>query len=560
MWDDMGRQLLIAAFCVILTSALQGRGNSMVNCKENRKLVTIRLEEIFYYLFFGIMFAAKGVGLDRGSRLFTLCMMMSLCCLAVKLCLSKHTLKEWFVMISLVMMGGVIYRNSGEESAFWAMLVIIGMKNISLKRLMSVCAGIWSVTFAFSVTAGILRIRDGVVVVHDKLGLGPIIRWSLGYTHPNVFHVSYFILAALLIYVFGWHGKKLWKASTLLFIGNLLVFLYSISYTGILIVTGYLILNIYLDYRKKLYLPECILFTAAAGFLILFPIVGPLWLEGHKHSLFMFFNELLSYRFELVYNIFHENPVSLFGTDTVYTGNGHVTLDSSFAYLLMYYGTAGFVLFVAGFLYLVYCFGRTNRKKELAITLTIIVAGVTEQFLFNLSFKNLLFFFLGEALFADILKTDGKKGFWNRRFAVLPFGERRICITVPSGLHAGVYQIKENGKRIMLAGVVMAVIGAGVRAVTVETPNSVYVYRWHTDYRGDDKVTLDMDNLSEDFNSLVLGYNGPDAEMFEFTGNIVTVEQIRTPVGGAVLGCMAGMILMAIFYMGRGWHESINHQ
>lgn len=537
----------------------KGRGKQMAGSITDKKEYMLSMEEVFYYLFFGIMFAAKGIGLDSGQRLFVLCMMVSLGCLALKLCLTKHSLKEWVVIVILVSLGLLIRKSSGEDAALWAMLFIVGMKHVPLRRLMKVCAGIWSVTFAFSITAGILHVRDGVVVVHEKLGLGPIIRWSLGYTHPNVLHVSYFILAALLLYVFEWHGKKLWKASILLMAGNILVFLYSISYTGILIVSGYLVFNLYLDHRKKLYLGESIFFTVAAALLIVFPIAGPLWLEGHNHSLFMFFNELLSYRFELVYNIFHEHPISLLGTNTVFTGNGHLTLDSSFAYLLMYYGIVGFVMFVAGFLYLVYRFAQENRRKELAITLAIIVAGVTEQFLFNPSYKNLLFFFLGEALFSDFLK-EGKRRFWNRPFAVFPFGEREVNITIPAGWYAGLEFAKENGRKIVLAGVIMAVIGAGVRAATVKTPDSVYVYRWHTDYRGDDKVFLDMDNLPEDFNSLVLGYNGPDAEMFEFTGNIVTMEQIRTPVGGAVLGCMAGVILMMIFYMGRGWHESIDRQ
>lgn len=531
----------------------------MIESKE-RNMIRVDYLEILYYLFFGIMFAAKGIGLDSGHWLFNLCVLASLGCFVLKLCLTKYSLKEWLVMLTLVLGAFLVWKSSGEESALWAIFVIIGMKNISLERLMRVCAAIWSIAFALSITAGILRIRDGVVVVHEKMGLGPIIRWSLGYTHPNVLHVSYFILAALLIYTFEWHGKKLWKASAVLMAGNLVFFLYSISYTGILVVSGYLILNLYLDNRKRLYLGESVLFTAASAAGILFPIVGPLWLEGHNHRLYAFLNELLSYRFELVYNIFHEFPISLFGTETVFTGNAHLTLDSSFAYLLMYYGIIGFVLFVAGFLYLVYRFTRTNRKKELAITLTIIVAGVTEQFLFNLSFKNLLFFFLGEALFADILRSDKETGFWNRSFAVLPFGERKVDFPIPGGWEAGLRLVKENGRKIVLAGVLMAFVGAGVRTATFTVPDSVYIYRWHTDYRSDDKVFLDMDNLPEGFNSLVLGYNGPDAEMFELTGNIVTLEQVRTPVGGAVLGCMAGMVMVFIFYMGRGWHESINGQ
>lgn len=520
------------------------------------KRISIKAEEAFYYLFFGIMFLAKGVGLDSGQRLFQLCALVSLTCFAIKLCLTRHTLKEWLTIALLVLLGIVMRHSSGKDEALWAMLILAGMKNVPLKRLMKLCAAIWGVTFTCSVVTGILHIRDGVVVVHEKLGLGPIVRWSWGYTHPNVLHVSYFIFVVLLLYVFAWRGKKLWKVSALLFAGNFFVFLYSVSYTGVLIVSGYLVLNLYLDCRKRLYLPESVLFTVAAALLILFPIVGPLWLEGHNHRLFMFLNELLSYRFELVYNIFHEHPVSAFGTNTVFTGNGRVTLDSSFAYLLMYYGVAGFTLFVAGFLYLVYHFGRTNRKKELAITLAIILAGVTEQFLFNLSFKNLLFFFLGEALFTDILRTGKKEGLWNRTFVLLPFGEKEVRFCLPEGLPAGVECMKRHGKQILVAGAVLAAVGAGLGGVVGKQWDSVYVSRQDTDYRSEERVTLDLDNLSEDFNSLVLGYRGPDGEMFELTGTIVRLERIRDLAGSAVVGGMAGIFLLAGGYIVAGWKRA----
>ena len=512
---------------------------------ENRGTIRLKREELFYYLFFGIMFLAKGIGMDSGQRLFQLCMLLSVGCFLIKLCLTGHTFKEWFAIGTLILWGFLIRHYSGKEEALWAMLIITGMKDVPLKRLMAFCAGIWSGTFVCSVATGILHIRDGVVVVHQKLGLGPIVRWSLGYTHPNVLHVSYFIFVALLIYAFEWHGKRLWKASALLWIGNCIIFLYSVSYTGILIVTVYLALSVYLDSRKRLTVAECILWTMAAAFLILFPIAGPLWLEGHKHNVFMFFNELFSYRFEQVYNIFHEYPLSVFGTNVVFTGNAHLTLDSSFAYLLMYYGVAGFGLFVAGFLYLAYRYSRTNRKKELAITFAIILAGVTEQFLFNLSFKNLLFFFLGEALFTDILRSDKRGGFQGRSFSVLPSGDREIRFSLPEGWYAGENYIKGHIKHILLAGALLAVLGAGLCGVTGKEWDSVYIYRWNTDYRSEDKVTLDMDNLPENFNSLVLGYHGPEGEMFELSGNIVKLERVRDVIGSAILGGIAGIFLTA---------------
>ena len=162
---------------------------------ENRNVIKVRVSEIAYYLFWGVLFTAKGLGLDEGQRLFTFCLSFALLCFTAKICLTAHSVKEWIVMLSLLALGCAIWKNSGEKAAFWAVLTIIGLKDISLERLMKICLGIWSVAFMFSVITGVLHIRDGVVVVHEKLGLGPLVRWSLGYTHPNVLHVSYFIVA-----------------------------------------------------------------------------------------------------------------------------------------------------------------------------------------------------------------------------------------------------------------------------------------------------------------------------------------------------------------------------
>ncbi len=507
----------------------------------------IGIDEILYYFSFGLMFMAKGIGLDGGQKLFSICMSLALILIILKIGVTKYNIKEWGIIIGLLLIGVMIWKSSGEKAAIWSMLFIVGMKNIPIRRLMRVNLGIWSVSFLGSLVMGLLHIRDGVVVVHEKLGLGPVIRWSLGYTHPNVLHISYLILVMLLIYVFQWHGRKLYKISLILMLGNFVVFLYSISYTGVLIVTGYIVLTLYFEYRKKTSVFDAIILSIIVILLIAFPILGPLWLNVHNHKLFMFFNELLSYRFELVWNIFAEYPISLFGTKTVFTGNAHLTLDSSFAYLLMYYGIVGFILFVSAFVYLVFYFAKNNRKYELAITLTIITAGVTEQFLFNLSFKNLLFFFLGEVLF---LHTDkrikkGKQQEWS--FSVVPI-QWSIYLKERGLFLKSIKYLKKYINKLIVMAAISAALGAVCSMIFVKKPESVYVYRWLTDYRGEDKVYLDMGNLPDDFNSLVIGYNGPDAEMFEFSGNIVKIERVRTTVGGIFLGGVSGMFFGMVYY------------
>ena len=240
--------------------------------RTNVQYEKVRLDEILFYMFFGILFAAKGVGMSWGEKPFMLCMTAALICFVGKMLLTRYSFREWVVMLCLVGLGLVIWNRSGEQAALFAFLVIIGMKNVPVKRLMRVCFAVWSAAFFFSAIFGILHLHDGVVVVHQKLGLVPVIRWSWGLTHPNVLHVSYLIWVMLFIYVCDLRGKHLWKASAVLFLGNLFVFLYSISYTGILIVTGYLILNIYLDARKKLSTAERGLLQCILPICVVFPI------------------------------------------------------------------------------------------------------------------------------------------------------------------------------------------------------------------------------------------------------------------------------------------------
>ena len=66
--------------------------------------------------------------------------------------------------------------------------------------------------------------------VHAKMGLGHIFRWSLGFTHPNILHITYLMLCALII--LKMEERYGLKQYVILMLGNLLVFFYSISYAG----------------------------------------------------------------------------------------------------------------------------------------------------------------------------------------------------------------------------------------------------------------------------------------------------------------------------------------
>lgn len=518
----------------------------IMGCRERKMLFTLSTEEFFYYICVGIMMGAKGIGLTEGQKIFTLCMIVAAAAWGIKMCLTNYILKEWLIIGLSMILGGIIYLRTGEKAALAAVMFVVGMKNISLRRLMKVCLGVWGTTFLTAIAIGLLGIQEGVIVVHEKLGLGPIIRYSLGFTHPNVLHVSYFILVMLIIYVMRPQGKRLYWLTFILLLGNLYIFLYSISYTGIIIVSVYLFFCLYFDFRKQCGILEKIMLHCIFLFSVIFPIMGPFVLRG---KVFDFFNKLLSTRFELVYNLFNENQLSLFGTRMIMNSEAHLTLDSSFAYLLMNYGIVAFIFFVTLYLVAVhYCISH-NRLQETAILLSVTVAGITEQFLFNLSFKNISLFVLGGILFECVLKqkTEHK---WNRGYEILKKGNRIVNIQLPDCIYSYLDSCKEivttKWRYLLSGGAVFAVALLIIYGITYKTMDYIIVEKNSTDYRGEDEFIIDKDTILPDDNYISVGDVSIGNGAYKFCGNILVVETVRNVVSILVWGISCSILAMTI--------------
>lgn len=512
----------------------------------------IRLDEIFYYLFLLFTMGAKGIGLTDGQKIFSICIFFAYCCIGLKLLITEYSLKEWCINLALLFLAALITKSSGEKAAIAAVLIIIGMKNIPVKRALKASFLIWGITFIFSALRGVIGFGDGVVVVHEKLGLGPVIRYSLGYTHPNVLHVTYFIVIMLLLYVIPIRGKKLWLTAGLLFVGNLYVFLYSISYTGLIIVTALLCLTLYIAVRKKITYFEKTLLEIFVLFCIIFPIVGPLIIKGKA---FDFFNKLLSTRFRLVYYFFHNFRVTLFGTQTQTPSDAHLTLDSSFAYLLMYYGIIAFMLFVTVYMVVLHKYLKENKYNRAVIMVCSALAGVTEQFLFNLSFKNITFFFVGDYIYNNsIAKENNRIIDKEYRIINLKYFNKTYCINTEVLPQMKILVQKIQWKRCMFRALPIGAISFLVFALTWNTPERVYVNRGVTEYEGDYFIPRENEEWMKD-NSLTVGSMQPGEKIYEFYGNIIRLEYVRGTVSAVLWGTILGIFINSSYEIIKGWKQ-----
>lgn len=516
--------------------------------RENKDSVTFSMGEIAYYIYFAVMLFAKGIGLYEGMAAYNFCLLFASGVLLIKLSMDSYSLREAVCMAALVLLGVLVWRNSGEKGPLLYILLLIGMKNIPVKRVFGLGLLVWGSAFVIQILLALAGARSGVFMAHEKLGLGHIIRWSLGYPHPNVLHISYVILIAFLLYNIRLEGKKLIAATMVCFIGNLYIFMYSISYTGFVLTVAYLICNLYFNLRKNRTKAEDILIQAVFPGCVIFSVAGPLVLKG---KLFNIFDKLLNTRLYLSQYFMTRGNWTLFGDRQleIRAENKRFTLDCSYTYLLMYGGIVIFAIMCVGYFFLINRYVKEKKNKELAIIIGILIAGISEPFLFNTAYKNLSIIFMGSFLFEIFgIMIMNKKKENSKQIHFLPFGNKTVSFRYGWLGNAAIYlkqQMKKNCRRILLIWMIAAVLAGTSYAVLAHIPDSIYILKAGSD-KYEKTVYLDMENLPEDFNSRIVSYVDEKTPMYEFSGNMVTVEYVRGIVSSGLLGgvLIAGICLL----------------
>ena len=372
-----------------------------------------RVKELSYYLFFGLMVLAKGIGLDSGVRFYYILSAAACLCLGIKLVLTKYSVRQIGVMTFLCIIAFVSYKNSGRLGIVLTVFALIGLKDMELKKLFRIGLAIYGCSFAWTVImakAGVIR---NPLDVHMKGGT-ELIRWGMGYSTGNVFHVSYFILTVFLCYTWGKRYDV--RRMLALMAGNLAVFLFSLSYTGVIVTTFFLLMYLYGVKRKELSLAERILFQLPLPLCLIFSFGGPFLLDI---PLMQKVDAMVQARLSFSAYYLKNQPISLFGARMRDIPFFWVIMDNGYVYIFMTFGIVVFALFCAGYAVLIARYsgfsGRKGRGEqkgaagwdrsagrerlpELSIIFSFLLYGIMEQFISN-AFMNLSLLFLGEVLF-----------------------------------------------------------------------------------------------------------------------------------------------------------------
>ena len=136
--------------------------------------------------FFILLSLAKGLGFYEGQKLFYLLVAPALVLGFLKILLTPYTKRQAFLQILFMGLVALIYYESRQIAIFFVAFTVLGMKDISLKKVFHIALWVWTVCAVVLSSVSFFFLEHTVYRVHQKLGMGHIFRWSLGFTHSSM--------------------------------------------------------------------------------------------------------------------------------------------------------------------------------------------------------------------------------------------------------------------------------------------------------------------------------------------------------------------------------------
>lgn len=514
--------------------------------------MTMRIQEALYYGFFILLSLAKGLGFYEGQKLFYLLAAPALLLGFLKILVTPYTKRQAVLQILFLALAVVVYFESRQIAIFFVVFTVLGMKGIPIKKVIHIALWVWSVCSILLASVSFFFLEHTVYRVHAKLGLGHIFRWSLGFTHPNILHITYLFLCALIILKL--EEQYGFKAFAILMLGNLLFFFYSISYTGFGMVALLLAGGIYVRLRPRFCFVEKLLANLVLPVCLILSFVLPFFLYNYRFGpIIQKLNFMLNTRIWLAEQFLRSEYRSLFGADVSQVVKSSMNMDSSYIWCYINYGMVFTVVILLGYFAALFYDSFKQRTRELVILVCFLAAGWTEQLLFNSSFKNVTLLFLGELLF---LQKEGAVEYGLS--SLIPERWREITIPLaklPDRLFGTARTLCRAHKRKVGIGVAAgALLGLILCGLLYREPSGYVIPRSYTDGREETSVYLESTEDPDWEGYRILNYKDEETPMQVVAGKAVKLETARYYVGCAMLGGLLGATAAILLVMG-GWQR-----
>jgi hypothetical protein len=529
---------------------------------KTEHMISYRLELVLFDLYFTIMLLIKGFGMTDGT-IYRMGVVLSFAFVFGKILIGKYNPIQKVGIFLLILLSFICWYSSRDLGLPICIALVLSMKDVSIKHAFRVGSIVWTVAFTVLIITQMLNLFPRDFVIHSKYGLGYVIRWALGYSHPNVLQIAYTVIVFYLFYGLRHddqkqivHDHNFRNALLFSLVGAIYIFLYSFSTTGLLMYLIFIVILCLLEIkrragRKRNYLENCILFLAFPVCIFL-SVLGPLILTGRAFDIV---NKIVNTRLSLSRTYLTEFGITLFGRDFSFMP-ARITLDCSYMYLLMHDGVIAFGIMTIGYLLLmrdtIKAMSSFENSVEIAILISVAFAAMSEPFAFNTSFKNVTLLFLGSDLYRRTSKM-GKERAWLPIFSRL--AEKYIYLPdaskIGTALRTLIEIIRNQYRKAIVVGVVTVLIGEIAFACLYREPKEFLARRISCD-TDESSVSLfysqkEINDLETQPGIVVLNYKDESDPMLSFQeGNIFLLERIRGEVSSCLWAVAVAVFLFSL--------------
>lgn len=360
--------------------------------------------EVFFYIGWIIMLV--NICLFYSSTTFNLSFLtpIALCCFMLKIIFTKrYKLIELLICFLLLLVGLFSYIKSQDNRVLWLSIVIFSLKNIDIEKI---------IRLTFYIMLGlvicfILLFLIGITSqpITNKGGM------AFGLGHPNNCHCYFAILSSLFIYI-NFNNIKIKKYIILLNIANIILFVFTLSRSGVMVFASSSLFLLLILFFKKYSNMISIIYVICIFIAIITLIL--LIFFYNTNPIISLFNDLLSNR--LIQANFYKSYYGIhpFGQ---YLGLLHVPspkayLDIGYAKILINNGFVPFIIIFLSYISLAIKFIKNNYLDKLYLIIVFITYLCIEN-VATFIFMNISFLWFSELIFNDNYIFKGKLSFLN---------------------------------------------------------------------------------------------------------------------------------------------------
>lgn len=363
------------------------------------KIDKFSLKNMLTYLPIFILCIIKGFDFSMTNNVIIFIILASFFPCIFALFNTKYSVQEIVILLFSLIVGLVVLIIGRTPTFLLLILFLIIMKQNNVKKVLKLIFYTLLVCYFIMITLALLKGIDTTQLYTYRDGQY-ILRYSFGYSHPNYFHLLFFILSTLFLLIYN--KKTNFFIIIILCILNTIIFKFSVSRTGVFVC--------YMTYFLAYFSKKSIKFRNIIKFVSPIVIIGLLPLSiilGIFYDIIPFISKLdiiTTGRIQYIHQLLNYSLPALFGSQEF---NSVVNFDNGYISLLYENGIIPTIIIYFLLIKTILYLEKENMYWELFSLFVVSIYGLTESFWPSVSI-NFTLYFVTFAIYENYYKRTFK--------------------------------------------------------------------------------------------------------------------------------------------------------